>query len=81
MANDREVIEMRLNEGDDGKLHYSQADPPRNKNHFSGWILKIIGIALGVAFFLFLLVFFVYVIIPLVLILILFSILRRFFKK
>ena len=80
MADDREIIEMRPSKGDDGELRYTQSRSPRRKNNFSQGFLKLLGIAIGVAFFLFLIVFFVYVILPLILIFILYVVIRNIFK-
>ena len=81
MPDKHDIIEMQLDEGDDGELHYAQAGTHRSSNPFSGLILKILGTVFGVLFFLLLIAFFIYIVIPLILILILFSMFRRFFKK
>lgn len=80
MAADREIIEMHPSKGDDGELRYTQSRSPRRKNDFPQGLLRLLGIALGVAVFLFLIVFFVYVVIPIILILILYSLVKRLFR-
>jgi hypothetical protein len=79
-ADDKDIIEMRSSESDDGELKYVRTRSVRKAGTLNGWIVKLLGIAVGVALFLLLLFFFVYVIIPLVLILILYSLLRNIFK-
>ena len=77
---DKNIIEMRARETEEGGFHYVPTRPKRPQNGVSGWVIKILGIALGVAIFLLLIFFFVYVIVPLVLVLILYSLLRNIFK-
>ena len=77
---DKQIIEMHLSEGDDGELHYTQEHSIQRRSALSYWIIKLLGFALGVAAFLFMIVFFVYVIIPIVAILIIYSLVKRFFR-
>ena len=71
MTDKREIIQMHRSEGDDGELHYVSTKSVRHPIGASGWLLKILGIVLGVVIFLLLIFFFVYVIVPLILVLIL----------
>ena len=80
-ADDKEIVEMHLSEDDEGELHYTQNTLVRRKKSLSGWIVKVLGTALGVAAFLFFIVFFVSIVIPLVLVLILFFILKNIFRS
>ncbi|OIO38240.1 MAG: hypothetical protein AUJ71_03395 [Candidatus Omnitrophica bacterium CG1_02_49_16] len=80
MSEDRHIIQMQVSKSDDGELRYTSAGPARKPGALSGWALKILGIALGVAIFLLLIFFFVYVIVPLILIGILYSLIVNIFR-
>lgn len=71
---------MRLAEGDHGELHYTQGHSIRKGHVLSAWFFKVLGFALGVAAFLFLIVFFVYVVIPILLIVIFYALIKRGFR-
>ena len=77
---DKDIIEMHASEDNKGELHYVSMKSVRHPIGASGWLLKILGLALGIAIFLLLIFFFVYVIIPLVLIVILYSLIRNIFE-
>ena len=77
---DKNIIEMSASDAEEGGFRYVPKRPRRPRGGVSGWVVKILGIALGVAIFLLLIFFFVYVIVPLVLVLILYSLLRNIFK-
>ena len=79
-TNGKDIIEMHASKDSEGELRYVSAQRVLRPSSGSGWILKILGVALGVAIFLLLISFFVYVIVPLVLILILYSLLRNILK-
>lgn len=80
MTDNNEIIEMHPTEDDRGELRYTQGRPTRKGGLLSGWIVKILGIALGFAIFLVLIFFFVYIVLPLILIVTLYLLIKNIFK-
>ena len=82
MTDNRTIIEMKPETGDDGELRYtrSRARAPIKKGG-PNWVMRIFGMALGVAIFLCLIFFFVYVILPLIAIILLWFIIKSIYRS
>ncbi len=83
MTDNRTIIEMKPETGDDGELRYTKARArgPAKKKAAPNWLLRILGTALGVAVFLCLIFFFVYVILPLIAIILLWFIIKSIYRS
>lgn len=77
----KEIIELHPEKADKGEIRYSfSSKPPDKPGPFNGLLAKILGTALGIGVFLFLIVFFVYVVLPLIAVVIVWFLLRSIFR-
>jgi hypothetical protein len=76
----RDIIEMKSESGDEGKIFYASSSFARPQKRGGGFLAKVFGVALGVGIFLLLVFFFVYVVLPIAAILIIWGILRNVFR-
>lgn len=80
MKNDKQVIQMVPKKTDTGEIHYAMRKDSGSAPQPPAWLLRMGGIALGAAFFLFIVFFFVYVLLPIILLVVLWAVLRSLFR-
>ena len=66
-----DILEMESSGGDDGRIVYaSKKHRSPRRAALGAWLVRLVGIALGVGFFLLVIFLFVYVVVPLAVILV-----------
>lgn len=79
---DRQIIPLEKTETEEGEIVYTRtSSAPVKSSALNVFVLKVLGLALGVALFLLFLAFFVYIVIPLIFLGILWFLIQKLFRS